>query len=92
MDSTKHFYIINTYSPISFSEVSEDVWIATVGTSEVRKYVRKILYNKLSLTDVPAELQSAVQMALTNKIARLGDPENKQISSIELQNMIEEVL
>lgn len=69
----KRYYIKDNNSEQKLIEVTEEEYISFCGTEAIRKYCLDIYYNKISISDVPAELQEQVQTTVNNRIARFGE-------------------
>lgn len=77
----KHFCLSDSTQPKGFIEVTETEFTTLIGTEETRPYASKVYRNELSISEVPTELQEAVQAVVDAKIARWG--EYSKIATIE---------
>jgi uncharacterized alkaline shock family protein YloU len=67
----KKYYI--TEPNKKFSEITEQEFISLYGTINIRAYVNLAYHNKLSISEVPTELQEQVQTTVNNRIAKFGE-------------------
>lgn len=84
----KRYYITDTNKHLV--EVTENEFIAVMGTKDIRKYVSKVYRNTMSISDVPAELQEQVQTTVNNRIARFGEHQPKATEE-DLYNALAEL-
>ena len=87
-----HYYLSDPSAERGFVEVTEAEFNAVLGTEETRPYASKVYRNELSINEVPEDLREAVQAVVDAKIARWGEYNKQEVSSEELQTLIEGVL
>ena len=83
-----HYYISDPKAERGFVEISESEWYALIGTDETRPYANKVYRGELSIEEVPAELQEAVQAVVDTKIARWGLYSERELPADEALNII----
>ena len=71
-------------------EITEQEYISIFGTEDIKDYVVDIYYNKISISDVPVELQERVQTTVNNRIARFGEYQSKATEE-DLYNALSEL-
>ena len=71
-------------------EITEEEYISIFGTEDIKDYVVDIYYNKISISEVPTELQERVQTTVNNRIARFG-AYNSQATEEDLYNALAEL-
>lgn len=86
----KRYYIKDNNLEQNLIEVTEEEYISFCGTENIRKYCLNIYYNKISMSDVPIELQERVQMTVNNRIARFGEYQSKATEE-DLYNALAEL-
>lgn len=83
-----HYYISDPTAEKGFVELTESEWYALIGTEETRPYAVKVYRGELSITEVPEELQEAVQAVVDAKIARWGLYSERELPANEALNII----
>lgn len=86
----KRYYIRDNNSKQKLIEVTEEEYISFCGTENIRKYCLDIYYNKITISDVPVELQEQVQTTVDNRIARFGGYQSKATEE-DLYNALAEL-
>lgn len=71
-------------------EITEEEYISIFGTEDIKKYVVDIYYGKITISDVPVELQEQVQTTVNNRIARFGGYQSKATEE-DLYNALAEL-
>ena len=87
----KHYYIANPSAPKGIEEITEEEFIASCGSKEVRPYVGRVYRGEITLSDVPAELQEECERVVAAKIEKLGKYEEQPISGNELKQIINKI-
>ena len=85
----------NTYVLLENNQeiiLTEEEWNALMGEDDYGDYVFKVYRGFIGIEEVPEELQEKVNIVINNKIAHWGIYQNRQISSGELQNLIETII
>lgn len=82
------YYISDPKAEKGFVELTEAEWYAIVGTDETRPYANKVYRNEMDITEVPEELQEAVQAVVDAKIARFGLYSERELPANEALNII----
>lgn len=81
MDYKPRYFVDDHTGTGNIIELTEAEYFAVTGTTEVAPYASKVYRNKLSVAEVPTELQEAVQAVVDAKIKRWG--EYSKIATIE---------
>ena len=89
---SKRYYIFNSINKKGFEEVTEEQWNNLIGEHPISSYANQIYHEIITIDDVPYEYRDEVEMIVCNKIDKWGEYKSQIISSLELQNMLEEVL
>lgn len=71
-------------------EITEQEYISIFGTDDIKDYVVDIYYGKITISDVPIELQERVQTTVNNRIARFGEHQSKATEE-DLYNALAEL-
>lgn len=87
----KHYYI-SANNEKGFEELTETEFFAIIGDETHRPYANKVYRGTMLLTDVPEEYQATVESIVAKKVEKWGYYHEREISSQELENMIEEVI
>ena len=89
----KTTYCVSTYLNTGkpFEIMTEEEYLAIVGSESVRPYVGKVYRGEISIDDVPEELKEDVMVVVEARIARWGKYYKQEIPAQELKNMIEDV-
>lgn len=85
----------NTYILIENNQeiiLTEEEWNALMGEDDYGDYAFQVYRGLITIKEVPEELQEKVNIVVNNKIAHWGIYQNRQISSGELQNLIETII
>ena len=90
--SNKHYYISNPNSEKGFDEITETEFFAIIGDKEHAPYASEVYRGELTIDDVPEKNRETVASIVANRIARFGEYNKQEVSSEELQTLIEEVL
>lgn len=71
-------------------EITEEEYISIFGTEDIKKYVVDIYYGKITISEVPTELQEQVQTIVNNRITRFGEYQSKATEE-DLYNALAEL-
>lgn len=88
----KHYYISNPEAEKGFEEITEEEWNNLIGEEPYRTYATKLYRGSITIDEVPEDYKENVQNIVNNKISKWGLYSERNITSSELQDMIEEVL
>ena len=83
-----HYYISDPTAEKGFVELTEAEWYALLGTEETRPYANKVYRDEMDITEVPEELQEAVQAVVDTKIERWGLYSERELPADEALNII----
>lgn len=84
----KKYYI--SYPNKGLTEVTEEEYISVFGTEDIRKYCSNVYHNKITISEVPTELQEQVQIKVNNRITIFGEYEVKATEE-DLYNALAEL-
>lgn len=79
-------------SSSGLTEVSDEEWVSFMGEELYRDYIFQVYENKINLDEVPEEYRELVSNCVGKWIARNGMYKEQEISSNELEIMIENIL
>ena len=83
-----HYYITDPKAKKGFVELTESEWYGLIGTEETRLYADKIYRSEMDISEVPEELQEAVQAVVDTKIAYFGLYSERELTAHEALNII----
>lgn len=76
----------------TIKEINKLEWDLLVGDDITVPYVTQVYNGQITIEDVPEDLRTKVSEIVANRVSRWGEYIESEISSEELQSMIEEVL
>lgn len=82
------YYISDPTAERGFVELTEAEWYALIGTEETRPYANKVYRGEMTIEEVPAELQEAVQAVVDAKIVRFGLYSERELPANEALNIL----
>ena len=88
---SKNYYLLSIDGK-NLEETSEDMYYSVIGDTVHDSYASKVYNKQITIDEVPEELRNEVSEIVANRINRWGIDFEHQISSDELQSMVEEVL
>ena len=71
-------------------KVTEEEYRQLVGTRETAPYAIKVWSKKMTIEEVPEELQEAVQTIVNNRVAWMGTYEDQPVNTKELRDLVQE--
>jgi hypothetical protein len=73
-------------------QLTEKEYLSLFGTSEQRSYVNKLYCGKITIQEVPEELQEAVQEIVKNRISKYGTYDEQPASTKDIENLVQAIM
>lgn len=85
-------YYVKVSESIGFEELTEEEFLEYLGENPYRNFADKVYRKEIAIDEVPEEHRTIVASLVAKREERWGKREDHQVTTNELQKMIEEVL